>query len=136
MEQPMSTDRYTLTVVLPVAPDEAEPRVRAALQEQGFGVLTEIDVEATLRAKLGVEVGPYRILGACNPPLARQAIELDPDVGALLPCNVVLRGNAQGGTDVVAADPGAMLAVGGPQLAPVAEEARQRLVASLEALRA
>jgi uncharacterized protein (DUF302 family) len=125
---------YTMTVTLPVEPAEAERRVREALQGQGFGILSEIDVEAALREKLGEEVGAYKILGACNPPLAKQAIDADPDVGALLPCNVLLRANPAGGTDVVAADPHAMLALGPESLEGVASDARRRLDAALTAL--
>jgi len=125
---------YTLTVTLDAAPEEADALVRAALKDEGFGILAEIDVQAALRDKLGHEIDTYRILGACNPPLAKQAIEADPDVGALLPCNVLLRANAAGGTDVVAADPMAMMALGGESLAPVAVEARARLERALAAL--
>lgn len=123
---------YTLTVTTPLPPDQAEEKVRAALAEQGFGILSEIDVEATLRAKLDVEVGPYRILGACNPPLAHRGITADADLGALLPCNVVLRGRPDGGTDIVAADPGAMLDVAGPALEDLASEARAGIEAALQ----
>lgn len=130
----MST--YTLTVHLDVPIDDADPRVREALAEQGFGILTEIDVQATLEAKLGHAMAPYRILGACNPPLARDAIAADPDVGALLPCNVVLRATEDGGTDVVAADPDVMLEVAGDALVAVAEDARTRLQAALASLTA
>jgi uncharacterized protein (DUF302 family) len=125
---------YTLTVTVDAEPAEAERRTREALQEQGFGILSEIDVEAALRDKLGEEIGAYKILGACNPPLAKQAIEADPDVGALLPCNVLIRANPAGGTDVVAADPNAMLALGPDSLAGVADDARTRLEAALAAL--
>lgn len=124
-----------MTVTIDADPAEAEARTRAALQEQGFGILSEIDVQATLRDKLGEDIGGYKILGACNPPLARQAIDADPDVGALLPCNVLIRANPAGGTDVAAADPRAMLALGPEGLAPVAEDARHRLEAALDALR-
>lgn len=127
---------YTLTVHLDVPVDEADPRVREALADQGFGILTEIDVQATLEEKLGHEMAPYRILGACNPPLARDAIAADPDVGALLPCNVVLRATSDGGTDVAAADPAVMLDIAGDALAAVAEDARDRLQAALAALAA
>jgi uncharacterized protein (DUF302 family) len=123
-----------MTITLDTDPDEAERRVRAALQEQGFGILSEIDVQTTLHEKLGEDIGTYRILGACNPPLAKQAIADDPDVGALLPCNVLLRANAAGGTDVVAADPRAMLSIGSEGLSAVAEEARTRLQAVLQTL--
>ncbi len=128
----MST--YALTITLDTDPTDAERRVRAALQDQGFGILSEIDVETTLHEKLGEDIGAYKILGACNPPLARQAIEIDPDVGALLPCNVLIRANTAGGTDITAADPLAMLALGPAELTPVAEDARRGIVAALNAL--
>jgi uncharacterized protein (DUF302 family) len=132
----MDETGYTLTVTLDAAPAEAEARTREALAEQGFGILSEIDVEAALRDKLGEEIGAYRILGACNPPLASRAIAIDPDVGALLPCNVVVRANASGGTDIVAADPHEMLAIGADGLEDVAAEARERLEAALRTLAA
>lgn len=125
---------YTMTVTLDVDATEAERRVRDALADQGFGILSEIDVEQALRDKIGEEIGTYRILGACNPPLAKRAIDADPDVGALLPCNVVIRANPAGGTDVVAADPNAMLALGPAALEDVACDARERLDAALTAL--
>ncbi|MEX1164011.1 MAG: DUF302 domain-containing protein [Nitriliruptor sp.] len=125
---------YTMTVTIDAEPVEAEALVRDALQAQGFGILSEIDVEGALRDKLGEEVGAYKILGACNPPLAKQAIDIDPDVGALLPCNVLLRANPAGGTDVVAADPHAMMALGPAALEDVATDARTRLDAALTAL--
>jgi uncharacterized protein (DUF302 family) len=124
-----------MTVTIDADPAEAEERTRAALQEQGFGILSEIDVEGALREKLGEEIGAYKILGACNPPLAKQAIDVDPDVGALLPCNVLIRANPAGGTDVAAADPLAMLALGPEGLTPIAEDARRRLDAALTSLR-
>jgi len=129
----MST-AYTVSVTLDLAPTEAEEAIRAALQEQGFGILSSIDVQATLQDKLGHEMDTYRILGACNPGLAKRAIELDPDIGAMLPCNVLLRANPNGGTDVVAADPLAMMAVGAADLTEVAREARARIDAALGAL--
>lgn len=128
------TQPYTITRTLDDAPADAEERVRAALGDQGFGVLSTIDVQGTLKAKLDHEMGAYTILGACNPPLAKQAIDADPDIGALLPCNVLLRENAAGGTDVVAADPAAMLSLSTDALSDVAQEARTRLVAALDAL--
>ena len=130
----MSQQTYTLTVTVDADPAEAEQRIRAALQEQGFGILSEIDVEGALREKLGEEIGAYKILGACNPPLAKRAVEADPDIGALLPCNVLLRANPDGGTDVAAADPQAMLSLGAAGLEEVASEARQRIRTALDSL--
>ena len=109
-------------------------QVRAALKDQGFGVLTEIDVQATLREKLGEQTEPYLILGACNPPLAHRALSADPSIGLLLPCNVVVR-TQQGRTIVEALDPNIMVEVtGNPALSPVAAEAAQRLNAALETI--
>ncbi|GAA1991424.1 DUF302 domain-containing protein [Catenulispora subtropica] len=108
--------------------------VRAALADQGFGVLTEIDVQATLREKLGEETGPYLILGACNPPLAHRALTADPSIGLLLPCNVVVRADGDR-TRVEALDPDVMVRfTGEPELEPVAAEAKKRLSAALEAV--
>jgi uncharacterized protein (DUF302 family) len=105
--------------------------VRDALREQGFGVLTEIDVRATMQDKLGVEMEDYVILGACNPPLAHRALAADRSIGMLLPCNVVVR-SGQGETVVEAMDPQVMTEVAGePALAGVAEEAAARLRAAL-----
>lgn len=125
---------YTMTVTIDADPAEAEERVREALAAEGFGILSEIDVRAKLEEKLGQDVGPYKILGACNPPLALRAIDLDPDVGALLPCNVLLRANPDGGTDVVAADPEAMLSVASDELADIAADAKQRLRRALDSI--
>jgi uncharacterized protein (DUF302 family) len=106
-------------------------RVRDALREQGFGVLTEIDVRATMRDKLGAEMEDYVILGACNPPLAHRALAADRSIGLLIPCNVVVRAG-QGETVVEAMDPQVMTQVAGePALAGVAEEAAARLRAAL-----
>jgi uncharacterized protein (DUF302 family) len=108
--------------------------VRAALKDQGFGVLTEIDVQATLREKLGEQTGPYVILGACNPPLAHRALSAEPSIGLLLPCNVVVREHRHY-TVVEALDPAAMVAfTDKPELGPVAAEAKTRLTAMLDAL--
>lgn len=109
-------------------------RVVTALKEQGFGVLTEIDMRATLREKLGEEIEDYLILGACNPPLAHRALLAERRIGLLLPCNVVVR--AEGGTTMVEAlNPEVMVELTGqPDLAPVAEEAARRLRAALDTL--
>ena len=114
---------------------EAVARVREALKAQGFGVLTEIDMRATLRDKLGVDMGDYLILGACNPPLAHRALGIDASIGLLLPCNVVVRADA-GQTIVEALDPQTMVTITGqPALQPVADEAAARLRTALESLR-
>jgi uncharacterized protein (DUF302 family) len=112
---------YTYDRVLKdVAVDDAEMLVRDALAEKGFGVLTEIDVKATMHEKLGVEMPPYRILGACNPGMAHKAIEIEPRIGAMLPCNVILR-QVNGGTEISAIDPVAsMQAVENAELHSVA----------------
>ena len=119
----------TVRTALPFA--EAVARVRAALKEQGFGVLTEIDVQATLQEKLGQEMPEYLILGACNPPLASRALAADISIGLLLPCNVVVRADS-GQTVVEALDPQTMVAVTGePALKPVADEAASKLRTAL-----
>jgi uncharacterized protein (DUF302 family) len=118
------------TVPLPL--DEAEAAVREALAEQGFGVLTEIDVAATLKAKLGVDRPPLKILGACNPTFAHQALELDPSVALLLPCNVVVEPGVGGGTHLSAVDPRELMS--DPAFAEVAEAAAARLTAALDAV--
>ena len=113
---------------------EAVARVRAALAAQGFGVLTEIDVTATLQAKLGEQMEDYVILGACNPPFAHQALEVDRSIGLLLPCNVVVRAAAEG-TIVESLDPQVMVTLTGrPELQPVADEVSRRLAAALAEL--
>jgi uncharacterized protein (DUF302 family) len=110
----------------------AVERVRAELKAEGFGVLCEIDVQATLREKLGVEQQPYTILGACNPGLAHQALSAEPQLGTLLPCNVVVY-ERDGQTQVSAIDAVRMLSiVGNDDLAPIAEEVRARLASVVE----
>ena len=125
---------YTFGTSVPMSVAEARPLVEAALKVEGFGILTEIDVAATMKAKLGVEGPPYLILGACNPPLAHRALTVEPSVGALLPCNVVLR-EQDGRTIVEAMDPGAVLAVvESSAIEPIALEARERLLRVIESL--
>jgi uncharacterized protein (DUF302 family) len=126
---------YDITVRLPAPFAPTVERVRATLMEQGFGVLTEIDVQATLREKLGTRMEEYLILGACNPPLARRALDADRDVGLLLPCNVVVRADGPDATLVQALNPQIMVQVTGrPELKDVADEATTRLRAALSAL--
>jgi len=126
---------FTFGTRLPGSVADVRPRVEAALRAEGFGVVTEIDIQATMRTKLGVDRPGYLILGACNPPLAHRAIEADPSVGALLPCNVVLREDGQE-TIVEAMDPMAALGiVGSPAIRAVAEEAHARLARAIDTLR-
>lgn len=128
---------YGMTIRVPGPFESTVDRVRAALQEQGFGVLTEIDVQATLRQKLDAELEPYVILGACNPPLAKRALDADRDIGLLLPCNVVVRADGPDDVLVQALDPQVMVSVTGrPELKDVADEATARLRAALDALSA
>lgn len=128
----MLAGAYILSATTTLPFDEAVARVRVELTAEGFGILCEIDVQATLREKLGEEMEPYLILGACNPPLAHRALETEPELGVLLPCNVVVfeRG---GTTHVSAIDAERMLSiVGNDTLAPIATEIRQRLTAVVE----
>jgi len=108
--------------------DAIVDRVTAALKDEGFGVLTEINVQSTLKAKLGVDRAPYKILGACNPPLAHQALEAEPDIGLLLPCNVIVREIAPGRSSVGFMDPAAVLGlVQRPELAALGTEVKARM---------
>ncbi|ASP23414.1 hypothetical protein ANTHELSMS3_05031 (plasmid) [Antarctobacter heliothermus] len=116
-----------------VSMDDADMRVCAALSEAGFGVLTEIDVKATMKTKIDVEMDGYRILGACNPKMAYEALGLEPRVGAMLPCNVILR-EVEGGTEVSAIDPVAsMAAIDNDQLHATAGQVRDMLVRAVNA---
>jgi uncharacterized protein (DUF302 family) len=117
--------------------DDAVARTRAALAEQGFGVLTEIDVKATLKAKLGHDMEDYLILGACNPPLAHRAVEVDRQIGVLLPCNVVIRTDPDHADIVLveAMNPRLLVDVTGePRLNPIAEEVTGNLQAAIDSL--
>ncbi|MFI7575731.1 DUF302 domain-containing protein [Micromonospora sp. NPDC049497] len=128
---------YAMTVRLSTGFGPTVERVRAALKDQGFGVLTEIDMQSTLREKLGADVEDYVILGACNPPLAHRAMQADPAIGLLLPCNVVVRAEGADSTVVQAMDPQVMVQLSdAPELRGVADEAAARLRAALDALSA
>jgi uncharacterized protein (DUF302 family) len=128
-----SMSSYTLGVTTSLPFAQVVERVRSALAAEGFGVLTEIDVQRTLREKLGAETDPYLILGACNPPFAQRALEAEPLIGTLLPCNVVVR-DVGGSTAIDAIDPEAMLQIAGnPALLPLALEVRERLWRALAA---
>lgn len=132
----MTDISYGFKKVVPGSVEDVELRVREALQSEGFGVLTEIDVAATFRAKLDVDFRPYRILGACNPQLAHQALSEEIDIGLLLPCNVVVyQGTQEGETVVSVLDPEKQLAVAGrPDMAAMAAEIRARMRRVIEAL--
>jgi uncharacterized protein (DUF302 family) len=128
----MLTSTYTLSSTTTLPFDDAVGRVREELAAEGFGVLCEIDVQATLRARLGEEIEPYLILGACNPPLAHRALAAEPDLGVLLPCNVVVY-EREGVTHVSAIDAERMLSiVGNDAVTPIAADVRERLAAVVE----
>jgi uncharacterized protein (DUF302 family) len=126
---------YTLDRLLSNATmEDAEARARTALSAEGFGVLTEIDVKATMKKKLDREMAGYKILGACNPTMAWGAIEMEPKIGSMLPCNVILR-EVAGGVEVSAVDPVASMAgVGNPELTKVAAQVRDMLGKAVAAL--
>ncbi len=131
----MITEQYGMTVETALSFDEAEEHIRAALADVGFGILTEIDVAATFKAKLDLDRSAYKILGACNPVLASQAIEIDPRAGLLLPCNVVLE-DTGAGTVVTILDPDKMVSLmdaeGVDAFAAEARELLQKALATLE----
>ena len=128
---------YALTTTVDQPYDTVVSKVRAALTEQGFGVLTELDVQATMKAKLDADIAPQVILGACRPPLALAALQAEPSIGLLLPCNVVVRALNQTTTVVEAADPQTMVSMtDNPALQGVADDAAQRLTAALDSLTA
>lgn len=125
---------YTINRVFPNADiEEVDTRLRSALAAQGFGVLTEIDVAATMKTKINQDMAPYRILGACNPTMAFRALGAEPRVGAMLPCNVILR-SVEGGVEVSAIDPVAsMMAIENEELKSAAGEVRDKLRQAVEA---
>lgn len=126
---------YYLSRTLDVPFTDAVAAVIAALKQQGFGVLSDIDVQATLKAKLGADTPAYRILGACNPSFAHQALQLEDKLGVLLPCNVIVRAAGSGRVEVAAVDPIESLGrVGNPKLQDIAVEVRSRLQKTLDAL--
>jgi uncharacterized protein (DUF302 family) len=125
---------YEEVVLLKRPFDEVVSDVRDALGEQGFGILTEIDLQATLKAKVGTEIGRHMILGACNPHLASRAVQVMPEIGALLPCNVVVR-ETEAGVAVEALDPGLMASITSNEaMTPIADEARTLIGNALSAL--
>ena len=127
--------KYAFGKTVALDPAAAQQKVTEALAKEGFGVLTEIDVAATMKKKLGLELPPYKILGACNPQLASRAIAAEPEIGALLPCNVVVRQDATGRTRVEFMDPGAVLTlVDRPEIGTLAAEVRERLERVMAAL--
>ncbi len=129
------TAHYGYSRIVNLSYEEALDKVTATLKEQGFGVLTEIDIKATLKEKLGVESRPYKILGACNPPFAHRALQVEEEIGLLLPCNVIVYINGVGETIVSALDPVvAMQVVDNPALAEVAEAVREKLVSAIDAV--
>ena len=131
----MIEEAYGMTVTSALGPAEAEAAIRSALADEGFGILTEIDVQATLAEKLGVDFRPYKILGACNPTLAHRALDADERIGLLLPCNVVVAAAGDGETVVSILDPQVMEDVASStDLHEVASEARSRLERALASI--
>ena len=126
---------YGIRKTVPLSYDDAVAKTKSALQEQGFGVLSEIDMQAKLKEKLGVDTQRYVILGACNPPLAWKAMQAEPEIGLLLPCNVIVY-ESEGGSVVSAVDPDSMLSVVGenPAVMEVARDAKARLEKAIAAI--
>ena len=127
--------RYYFSKTLATSYDDAIVRVIEALKQEGFGILTEIDVRAKMREKLGEEFRNYRILGACNPPFAWQALQIEDKIGTLLPCNVIVQELAPGEIEVAAIDPAvSMLAVGNPALRDIGTQVRAKLQKVVDSL--
>jgi uncharacterized protein (DUF302 family) len=127
---------YGFATTVPWPQAEAIERTSAALKDEGFGILTTVDIQSALKEKLRVDLRPYVILGACNPPLAHRALEAEPEIGLLLPCNVAVY-QSDGGTVVAAMDPEAALTLAGnPALKPIAREAGERLRRAMQRLSA
>jgi uncharacterized protein (DUF302 family) len=128
--------RYYIATTLPLSFEEALTRTEAALKEEGFGIISRINIQEALKTKIGVDFRPYTILGACNPTLAYEALKLEDKVGTMLPCNVVVQAREDGNSEVAAIDPVAsMQAIENPQLIETAREVRQllsRVIQSLE----
>lgn len=130
-----TTMEYHFSKILPLDFQTAVEKVTADLKTQGFGILTQIDVQQTLKAKLGVDIQPYLILGACNPSFAYQALQAENKIGTMLPCNVIVQQYGDGSVEVSAVDPVAsMAAVINPKLAQIAQEVRNRLKLVIESL--
>jgi uncharacterized protein (DUF302 family) len=127
---------YGIHVAVDCGMEEAEQKIVAALKEEGFGILTEIDVQATLKQKIDVDRKPYKILGACNPKLANEALNAEPDLGLLLPCNVVIREEDDGRTMIAIVDPAAMFTVvDKPEMEELAKDVRIRFDRIMAALK-
>ncbi len=127
--------KYGFGKIVDLSFDDAIERVTVALQGEGFGVLADIDVAGAMKKKLNQDMPPYRILGACNPPLAHRALECEPSIGLLLPCNVVVRQDGAGAVHVEFMDPNAVLElVGKPEIVQLAGEVRERLERVMQAL--
>jgi len=131
----MIQEQYGMTITTSMGVEDAETAIRSALAEEGFGILAEIDLAATFKAKIDVDRPAYKILGACNPTLANQAVNIDERAGLLLPCNVIIADSSEG-TVVSIVDPDVMLNVAGTEssLATIATEARERLTRALSAV--
>lgn len=131
----ITTERFGFSRRVDLSPEVAEARITETLKSKGFGVLTRIDFASTLKEKIGAEMPPYVILGACNPRLAHAAVSAEPAAGLLLPCNVIVYEGAQGQTQISVIDPSPMMEIAAnPALGPVADQARKLLWEALEAV--